>query len=189
MTDNFDTSSKTQSSSIAVYEEHNGFNHSHGPELFNEIVSLMANDVLEISSASARRLYNAFAVGFTKNKNTPQSQPIPSLASIPVSVEMAQPNELIVSRVLIDHNTGICPRSDVKLELIKLDSNQRKQFVNSILRVAKSQFEDFKAKTRKKWADNDYATRALRSFTSWLDGRDGTPFTAIIGMYISVALL
>ena len=41
-----------------------GYIHSHGPGLFDEIAAKMAVDVLEISSASARRLSNSLASGF-----------------------------------------------------------------------------------------------------------------------------
>jgi hypothetical protein len=175
--------SSTQSAILTVNKEQLGFNNSHGPELFDELVSLMADDVLEISSASARRLYNSFAVGYTKHENMPeQLKPIPSLTSIPVSEEMARPNELIVSRVLIDPKSGVCPRSDVKLELIKLDDDQRKQFVDSIFRLSKSRFEEFKERINRN-LKHDHGTKALTSFTSWLNSREGKPFTAIIGMY------
>merc|ERR1719437_129164 len=37
-----------------------GYSSTHGTTLFNELLTDMSNDVLEINSSSARRLYNAF---------------------------------------------------------------------------------------------------------------------------------
>ena len=157
-----------------------GFNHSHGPELFDELVSRMAEDVLEISSASARRLYNAFAVGMTKAESK-DFKPITSLTSVPICNEKAEENELVVSRVSIDPQSGICPRSRVKLKLIKLDKQQRTHFIESIFRLSKTRFEEFN-KSREMYVNKDNATKAVKDFAKWLDTREGDPFTAIVGM-------
>ena len=50
-----------------------------GPELFNALASELADNSVEISSASAKRLYNAFQRGNDPNKNLKQLHLLESL--------------------------------------------------------------------------------------------------------------
>jgi len=151
-----------------------GYNHSSGPLLFDELMMEMSEDVLEITSASARRLYNAFATGFQEHSNL---QPIHSLGGLATENIEARPDELIASRVTVGETTATCPRSGVKLNLIKLEDHQRTQLQNSLLQLSTNSFEEFAQNNR---IDTDYAAQQLNKFADWLDTREGKPFTAIV---------
>ena len=59
-----------------------GYTHESGAGLFDEMVSEMSEDVLEISAASARRLYNSLAEGLKDELFTNKVEPIHSLAGV-----------------------------------------------------------------------------------------------------------
>lgn len=143
-----------------------GYIHASGPELFDELLNEMAEDVLEITSASARRLYNAIATGFEGVEGV-ELKPIDSLGGLVTNNVKAEKNELIASRVTIGETTGICPRSGAKLQLIKLQRDERQQLHQSLLQLATSRFEEFSGDDRD--GDSmDYAERSLNSFADWL---------------------
>ena len=143
-----------------------------GPELFNALASELADNSVEISSASAKRLYNAFQRGNDPNKNLKQ---LHLLESLKTKNDVAKPDELIVSRVQIDESTGRCPRSEAQLRLIKLDPIQKKQFQDALLYLVKSSYlERHRNSTKTDVADK------LSKFGEWIQNRDGKPFTAII---------
>ena len=137
--------------------------HPSGPQLFDELMKEMSDDVLEISSASARRLYNSIAEGMEGYNNT-TLKPILSLAGLVPDNSEAMSNELIASRVAVGETTGFCPRSGVKLQLIKLEKDQRKQLHNSLIQLAKTRFEEFAGNDQ----DANYAAEHLNSFAEWL---------------------
>lgn len=122
----------------------------------------MADDVLEISSASARRLYNAIAEGCQGYKNT--LQPIRSLAGLATDNTQAKTDELLASRVTVGETTGICPRSDVKLQLIKLEKDQRKELHEGLIKLSNTRFEEFSQNE----ITSDYAEKSLNEFANWL---------------------
>ena len=123
----------------------------------------MAEDVLEITSASARRLYNAIATGFQGFKNV-QLKPIDSLGGLVKNNTEANKDELIASRVAIGETTGICPRSGVKLRLIKLEKDQRQQLHQSLLQLATTRFEEYSRND----SSLDIAEKNLNAFSEWL---------------------
>ncbi len=135
----------------------------------------MSDDILEISSASARRLYNAIAEGFqgiTENKKEKEREnnklkPIHTLGGLVTDNEKARPCEVIASRVTVGTTNGICPRSGVKLQLINLESDHRRQLHRRLLQLSNSRFEKFSnfASTE---SDN-YASKHLNSFAQWLE--------------------
>ena len=149
-----------------------GYNHNSGPELFDELLSEMSDDILEISSASARRLYNAIAEGFqsegaSENEQNNKLKPIHSLGGLVTDNDKARPNELIASRVAVDATNGICPRSGVKLQLINLEPAHRRQLHKSLLELSNSRFEEFSNFTVGE--TDDYASKNLNSFAQWLE--------------------
>ena len=152
-----------------------GYEYSSGPHLFDLLAAEMAEDVLEINSGSARRLYNSLVIGFQDHpmaKNL--DPPIHSLAGITPRNEKAQDDELVANRVAVDSNTAICPRTGTKLRLIVLEKEQRMQLHNSLLNLSNSQFERYAggstggAGSGKKVEDDDYAARELATFAEWL---------------------
>lgn len=162
-----------------------GYVHSHGPGLFDELATELASDALEISSASARRLYNSLAIGFqskgeSDNNNTvvsslKEAHPLMSMA---LSKVPANINEVVASRVSLDRHTGICPVTNVQQRLIILESDQRKQLHDDLLNLSTEQFSKFAG--RKSKDSPGRAREQLQVFSDWLDERQGNPFTAII---------
>jgi len=150
-----------------------------GPALLDALAEQMAASVLEITSASARRLYNAFYTSFHSTYAIPQ---FPPLATLPVNNQTVTPEEIILDRVTIDSTTGKCPRSNIKLRLILLDDENRRKFHDGLLKmsgVTYQQYTDDHGFSLKDEAEG-HAEKELRKFAQFLDERQGEPFTAII---------
>jgi len=184
-----------------------GYAAEAGPRLFDELVQEMADDVLEITSASARRLTNAFDSAHTINNPdmdtscdlAPQKEEeesdedeeedfllkaLPSLATMPVNNTQAGEKELVVSRILIDSTNATCPRTSAQLRLIMLEEYQKKEFHDALLRLSAQQFQTF-VNSNSNFdpslnESDEYAEEQLTKFADWLDNRKGDPFTAII---------
>ena len=154
-----------------------GLVHGSGPELFNELVSEMADDVLEISSASANRLQNALATGF-KDQPGHNLKEIHSLASIPISHQPAEPDEVVACRIVLDRSSGICPVTDAQQRLLVLEQSQRRQLHDDLLALSREQFSKFAGKRDDE--NPERAAEELQKFSDWLDDREGEPFTAIL---------
>eukprot|EP00536_Pseudo-nitzschia_multiseries_P012511 jgi/Psemu1/244626/estExt_Genewise1.C_4820012 len=159
----------------------------HGPALFDALASELAEHSIEITSASAKRLYNAFQRGFeghnhndpndNSNSNNYNLRRLHLLESLRTDNDLARPDELIVSRVKIDASTGLCPRSGSRLRLINLDSAQKQRFRDGLSHLVSSSYQE-RHHTRKA----DVADK-LNKFGEWLQHRAGgtqKPFTAII---------
>ena len=155
----------------AIVEEASklGYTHECGPRLFDELISQMSEDVLEISGASARRLYNALADGMKHEYFTNNIEPIHSLAGVAREDDEAGPNDLVASRVTIGKSTGQCPRSRVKLRLITLEKEQRQQLHKSLLELSKNRFEEFNSPRNKFNRSDDYAAQKLNEYSAWLE--------------------
>lgn len=145
----------------------------------------MAADALEITSSSARRLYNSLAMGFQQSEKTSDSDTIVStlkevhpLMSMPLTRESANANEVVASRVLLDRNAGICPVTKAQQRLIILEENQRAQLHDDLLNLSTEQFAKFAGK--KSHDSPNRAREQLQQFSGWLNKREGEPFTAIL---------
>lgn len=154
-----------------------GYSNASGPGLFDELVTEMAEDVMEISSSGARRIYNAIAMCFEGEPEFDNIELISTLSGVKENNEEAHENEPILSRVTVEKTTGICPRSGVKLQLIKLEKDQQHQLHQSLLELSTQKFEDYNAGHSK---NDDFAADQLNQFALWLDSREGDPFTAIV---------
>lgn len=163
------------------------FHNTHGPKLFDELAQEMANDIVEITNSSAVILHNAFFNGF--RDSLPSAQVVSTDSQIITSTTCAQDTDIILNRVAINARTGVCPRSQVRLKLYKLDQNQRENLCGTLFQMAKDNHKDyhFRLMKRKKiknkaLSKNDlnstYAVSELESFCDWLQ-RKG-PFTAIV---------
>lgn len=145
----------------------------------------MAAEVLEISSSSARRLYNSLAVGFQSDCLGNDDHSIVStlkeahpLMSMSLTRQLAGRNELVASRISLDRSTGLCPVTNAQQRLIILEPDQRTQLHNDLLKLSTEQFAKFAGRKA-----DDSPTRAqeqLQLFSDWLDQRQGEPFTAIV---------
>jgi len=171
-----------------------GYDHSHGPALFDELATEMAADALEITSSSARRLYNALAIGFPNESSSPSSNPenqdtdvvvstlkeVHPLMSMPITRQLANGNTLVASRVSLDRSTGVCPVTEAQQRLVVLEEDQRGQLHNDLLDLSTEQFTKFAGKMKGKDSADNKAREELQSFSDWLDTREGEPFTAIV---------
>lgn len=156
-----------------------GFQAASGPQLLDELVAEMKEEIIEIPSALARRLHNAFAEGF------PDSglEKLTSLAPLKTSEEPVQSHELVLADLVpIDPFTGQCRRSGVTLRLEHLADPDILQLKNGIMELAsdrRNQFLDGRDKGRSTDRRGD-AVEHLNSFFRWLDRREGEPYTVII---------
>jgi hypothetical protein len=155
-----------------------GLQHASGPELFDELVSEMADDVLEISSASASRLHNALAIGFKEQPKKNNLKEMHPLASMPLSQNPADSNELVACKIALDRSNGICPVTNAQQRLIVLEPSQRRQLHDDLLKLSREQFAKYVRRRQDESVDR--ATEELQKFSDWLDERDGEPFTAIV---------
>lgn len=146
-----------------------GYSASCGPKLFDDIVAEMAEDVLEITSASARRLFAVFENALREQDSEREILEIHPLAPLPVDNSPAGDDEIIVSRVLISDENGICPRSGAKLRLIQLNDDERKQTRKSLLDLASSSYVEWMEKWGRKAENDGRALEALRQFADWLE--------------------
>eukprot|EP00521_Asterionellopsis_glacialis_P010453 CAMPEP_0195309974 /NCGR_PEP_ID=MMETSP0707-20130614/39008_1 /TAXON_ID=33640 /ORGANISM="Asterionellopsis glacialis, Strain CCMP134" /LENGTH=710 /DNA_ID=CAMNT_0040374279 /DNA_START=82 /DNA_END=2214 /DNA_ORIENTATION=+ len=162
-----------------------GYPLSPGPKLFDHLVTEMADDLLEINSASVEVLQKAFAKGFPENFEGEGEVDLSD--EMPLSNHPADANKFVLGRVLVNETTGICPRTGAKLRLLKLEKDQRVRVHDTLLDMAAIQYEEFRAKLAARYKkkmqqieDSDFAVRELARFSKWLDDREGKPFTAIV---------
>eukprot|EP00550_Attheya_septentrionalis_P002730 CAMPEP_0198291006 /NCGR_PEP_ID=MMETSP1449-20131203/8670_1 /TAXON_ID=420275 /ORGANISM="Attheya septentrionalis, Strain CCMP2084" /LENGTH=912 /DNA_ID=CAMNT_0043989587 /DNA_START=393 /DNA_END=3131 /DNA_ORIENTATION=- len=157
-----------------------GYSASSGPELFDLICAQMADDVLAITSASARRMHNALVSGFkdSDHPNAIHLKEIHALAPMPKFDELADDEELVVSRVTVDESTGKCPRTGATLRLLVLDQHQKAKLGNALLKMATEQYAKFMGGHR--GVDPKFAKQQMLSFAELMKKRKGPPFTAII---------
>ncbi len=147
-----------------------GYSEPCGLALFDELVTEMAEDVLEITSASARKMYNALAVGFKDQHAGRNLQEMHSLAGMRVFNDPSEVDEVVASRISVDHETGMCPRTKAKLRLVMLDDGQRKQLRQSLSQLAASETAKFaKGNKRKQQEDAQRAIEEMTRFADWLE--------------------
>ena len=156
-----------------------GFTATSGSKLFDEIVVCMANDVLEITSASAKRIYNAFAKSSSDLMETGTAT-IDPMSMLQPNISLARNDELIVSRSTVDATSAYCPRSAVTLRLLTLNKPQKERLHDGLLEVAKEAFMEFNKKRKVTKKDSKRAAEGLNDFSDWMNQRKGRPFTAVI---------
>ncbi|KAL3916809.1 MAG: hypothetical protein SGILL_005011 [Bacillariaceae sp.] len=162
------------SDTIEGWQE-SGYPAGSGAALFDALSSELAENSIEITSASAKQLYNAFQRGFQGEDSAFDLQPMNMFESFQANDDPASPGEMIVSRVSIDENSGQCARSRSKLRLIGLDDHQKVQFQDGLLKLCAAGYEE-----RHEQKGSKKVVEALRNFGQWVKDRDGTPFTAIL---------
>lgn len=128
-----------------------------GPALFDALVDDLASEYVEISSSSARLLYNGLATGF-KNHDL---KSVHMLESLKLNSELCGKDELVASRTVLDESTGLCPRTGAQLRLINLDEDQKHQMESGLFHLAE-------APTSFKPKGNVGASKALGHFQEWL---------------------
>lgn len=136
-----------------------------GPQFFDELVSSMAEDVLDISSASARRLYSAFEIAYRGSDVSTNIVKLHPLAPLQPLNETADQSEVVASRVAVNTSSGVCPRTQAKLRLIKLETDERKLLQSSLRELARTQFDKV---TKDRQVDID-AAEQFDIFANWLE--------------------
>jgi hypothetical protein len=145
-----------------------GFSVSHGPQLFDEFAAEMAEDIMEITEASAQVIAESFAAVFLDStKNSKEVYVIPTLD------EASAADSVLVGRVTVNDTTAICPASRSKLRLFELNESQRKHVHDTLLEMANIQHREFLQKSTneklKIETDPDYAFKELAHFSEWLE--------------------
>lgn len=103
----------------------------HGPQLFDSLVSNMADDILELTEETSLELTEAFQYGLKEHMG--------------INDPSATINTLVVDLVNIPKETGTCPLTDVKLRLLTLDDEQRKHVHYTLLQMSRKNTEEFLA--------------------------------------------
>jgi hypothetical protein len=143
-----------------------GYSSACGPKLFDKLAHDMSEDVLEITSTSARRLYSAFDSAYEGQAAAMKLVKMHPLAPLSINNEPAEDGELIVSRVMMDIDTADCPRSGATLRLINLEPDERKQTLNNLLELAETAHQSWTGRGK---TNDDHALVALREFSDWLE--------------------
>eukprot|EP00547_Thalassionema_nitzschioides_P003532 CAMPEP_0194205896 /NCGR_PEP_ID=MMETSP0156-20130528/5062_1 /TAXON_ID=33649 /ORGANISM="Thalassionema nitzschioides, Strain L26-B" /LENGTH=705 /DNA_ID=CAMNT_0038932281 /DNA_START=340 /DNA_END=2457 /DNA_ORIENTATION=- len=159
-----------------------GFSTSNGPEFLDQLVTDMSEDVIEISSALAKRLHTAIQKSFKDKKSGRNLEEQHPLAPLKQEIDSAEADETLACRVTIDKTTGACPRSGARLRLIKLAKSEREHLKTKLFELADTLQKNFVKNRKKKDKPQPKVTasKMLQSFSAWLDKRKGKPFTAIV---------
>lgn len=144
-----------------------------GPALLDQLAGEMSDYVSTISSASAKRLQKAFRRGF-EGHGPADGDVISALAPLrPLEAEEVPERVLIADRVTVEASTGFCSSSNVSLRLIGLDSRQKNEMKDSLVKLVRSRYGRQQNKGNRQ-------AEALVSFWVAMRNRTGRPFTVII---------
>ncbi|KAL7540471.1 hypothetical protein ACHAWF_006707 [Thalassiosira exigua] len=147
--------------SPSILGQDSGYAHTMGPKLFDEIACELAEEALEITSASAIRLYNALAVGFEEFRNEVDSTS----------------EDALISNLTEVHPLMTLPLST----LAPLNATGKKERARRLQSFHRQIYGDMPCDTGKgKENQTPRAKELLQQFSNWLDEREGDPFTAIV---------
>jgi hypothetical protein len=136
-----------------------GYTEGSGPILFDRLASELAENAVEISPASAKRLYNALQSGFQDHN----LKSLHLLESLKTCDDPADSHEMVASRVTLDETTGRCPRTGAQLRLINLDAEQKKQLQDGLMYLSATGYEERHPEKKSKGEDE------LKRFGEWLE--------------------
>jgi hypothetical protein len=135
----------------------------------------MAADILELNEASARVIYNGFVKGFAGSSVSGKPRAVSEFEEIVVDNTPAAADELVISHVSLNDSTAICPKTQTKLQLFRLNSDQRRNVHETLLKMAGIQYAKFIGELEIRFKENmqesegsDYAIRELSRFSDWL---------------------
>ena len=140
-----------------------GYAEEAGPGLFDLLAEELAGNTIEITSASAKRLYNAFQRGYRDHEASRNLKSLHLLEPLKTCNDPADPEELVVSRVSVDEKSGICPRTGVQLRLINLDKEQKEKLQSGLVHLSATTYEE---RHKEK---NSKAEDSIRRFGEWLE--------------------
>ena len=156
-----------------------GFQATSGPQLLDELVDEMKEEIIEIPSSLARRLHNAFAEGFPNSG----VEKLTSLVPLKTRRDQVRPDECVLADLVpIDPFTGRCCCTGITLRLVHLSDPQILQLKDGVLELAADRQNQFanEVNRQKSASRRGEAVDRLTSFFRWLDRREGEPFTVII---------
>lgn len=143
-----------------------GYSQSSGPKLLDELLTLMMEDLVEISEEAALMLSNGFQAGFAGEQHVPNGS-VPDCSQI----NNEKTDSLLIGRVTIDKETATCPFTGVKLRLLTLEEDQRRHLNTTLLNMAITQQQEFssrkKGESRK--MSGQQAEQELLKFGEWLE--------------------
>jgi hypothetical protein len=152
-----------------------GFDPPSGPALLDQLMSALAEDVLEITPGLAKRLHSAITTAFKDTELGNALDVLHPLAMLQADNKLARPEDVLASRVAIDPATGTCPKTGVTLRLITLDDNARQQLKKGLLELCTSESQKFKKKTFRGRPPPNYqpsgptGDEELERFLRWLE--------------------
>lgn len=140
--------------------ERSGLLHTAGPALFNDLATIMSEDLLELSADSVKRLQDDIMEGFhlsITNGTIGNTGNIENATDHP-----------IIGRVTIDRETGLCPLTGAKLRLFTLNEQRRQHVHDTLLEMARFNFQEYTGQP-KGGEDSDYGFLQLSNFSKWLE--------------------
>lgn len=140
-----------------------GFTATHGPLLFDELATEMAEDILELTEPAARIIFDSFSAGFSLDDLVCDGE-LPTI----LSTDESRDSPLTMGRVEIDGMTALCPVTGAKLRLIALDEDQRQHVHETLIKMAGIQFVEF-TKNRKKPIEENLGIQELTRFSNWME--------------------
>ena len=157
---------------------------SSATKLFDELATQMAEDLLELDDNAAVTLYKGLVAGLNQEVN--QTSTVGNeILSIPACRTFGN-GELSIGRVAINEITGVCSATGVKLRRLTLDDEQRSHVHDTLLEMAYSLQEEYRATAKIKNnksalpPSGEYCREQLQNFSNWLAGCRDEPFTAIV---------
>jgi pentatricopeptide repeat protein len=131
-----------------------GFNPPCGPGLMNQLVTALAEDVIQVTPALAKRLHTAMTKAFKnddRGRNLEALHPLAPLLPDNTKEEAGDIEEVIACRVEIDTTTGICPKTGARLRLINLVGPERQKLKDGLLDLSEKEHARF----TKNWKKRD----------------------------------
>ena len=145
-----------------------GFDPPSGPGLLDQLVSMLAENVTEITPGLAKHLHTAMTSFLKDTEHSKSLRELHPLAPLLLDNEQASPDDALASRVSIDVTSGICPKSGARLRLINLAPSERLQLKTGLLNLAKTQSQEY---AKRRWV-RDVETSPdlkLEEFSNWLE--------------------
>jgi hypothetical protein len=149
-----------------------GFKFPSGPGLLDELVSMLAEDVLEITPGLAKRLHTAISTAYKDTEHARDLEELHPLAPLQLDNKGASADNVIASRLSVDASTGMCPKSGARLRLITLSYEQRLQLKRGLMEVTRRQQKEYEKKRKPGRASPQKrrgAEELLEMFSNWLE--------------------
>ena len=150
----------------------------YGPELFDQIMNDLAQDMMEISEDAAKIITAAFQN--SGKSSTLEEDEIPFLCEeedVSLLNRGVRAPTVNIGRVRVNDTTAICPVSKSKLRLFALNDMQREHVHDTLLEMAKIQHQEFfqrstkgkKIAGKKENQDPEYGYKQLKLYSEWLE--------------------